>query len=548
MLNNSTLKLEAEKQSVNYTTAWSTGSPSKSSATVSVLKYEGTVYLVTNAHAVANAHFLKAKFNQGSHEIPVTAVWVDPVMDVAILKANTEEGASLILKKVEPLEVDTKFQASSTEVNAYGYPAGGKGLSFTKGHISRTEISQIAYSNLPGITVQTSAPINPGNSGGPITVQVKDKEVCVGIVTQGNTSLSNVGYFIPATTVVQVIENYKKFGKLKDAKCIDYVTVPQVSFQWQSLKNSALRHQVGMKPSTLDEELTGIYVTKVSKNSCAFNKLQDGDVILEIDGHPILANGHVEVAELGYPISFLYLIQRKKYMDKMEFLIQRKNSDSEHETLKIEIRLNEQLGRNILGIKDGKPLKYHIQPSGKNGGFVFVKCTQALMDTYKSNYATGQRTITDYSNMPPMFNDFTASTLDDEQYEIVVLHHIFASEDTDGYENFALSRGALCESHRVVEVNDKKINNLHDLVTLLAENEQNPSSIKFANGKKVVIAPQVLNTKKELQQRYQIAFFTSAEVARGIEEARAAKDEFINKLKAVYDENKESFLPSEFKM
>lgn len=548
MGNNATLKLEAEKQSVNYTTAWSIGAPSKSSATVSVLNYKGTVYLVTNAHAVANAHFLKVKFNQGSHETPVSAVWVDPVMDVAILKATTPEESDLILKKMDPLEIDTQFKASSTEVNAYGYPTGGKTISVTKGHISRTEISQVAFSHLPGITVQTSAPINPGNSGGPITVQLNDKEVCVGIVSQGNTNLSNVGYFIPACTIVHVIENYEKYKKLKDAECIDYVTVPQVSFQWQSLKNPALRLEVGMKRKDLDEELTGIYVAHVPKSSCAFKKLHEGDVILAIDGHPMLSNGNVTVKELEYPISFLYLIQRKKYMDNMEFLVQRKNPEGELETLKIDVRLNEQLGRSLFGTKDGKPLKYHIQPSGKNGGFVFVKCTQALMDTYKSNYAAAQKTITDYSNMPPMFADFRESALDEEQYEIVVLHHILASEDTDGYENFALNRGSLCESHRVIEVNNQKIKNLHDLVTLLTENEQNTSTVKFANGKKIIIAPQMPNTKKELQQRYQIAFFTSAAVASGKKEAREAKDAFIKKINQFYNEERVSLLPSEFKL
>lgn len=66
-------------------------------------------------------------------------------------------------------------------------------------------------------------------------------------------------------------------------------------------------------------------------------------------------------------------------------------------------------------------------------------------------------------------------------------------------------------------------------MTLLTENEQNTSTVKFANGKKIIIAPQMPNTKKELQQRYQIAFFTSAAVASGKKEAREAKDAFIKK-------------------
>ncbi|CEK09523.1 S1C family serine protease [Legionella hackeliae] len=514
MLTNSTLRLEADKQTVNYINAWSVGQPSKSSATVTIIKYEGKVYLITNAHAVANTTYLKVKFNQGSTELPVKAVWVDPIMDVAILKATSTEAENSILKKVEPLDVNTEFQSASTEVNAYGYPSGGKGLSFTKGHISRIEISQIAYSRLPGITVQTSAPINPGNSGGPITrALATGKEQCIGIVSQGNSSLSNVGYFIPACTVIQVIENYKKFGKLRAKQWIDYVTVPQVSFEWQSLKNPSLRMQLGMKSMALDEELTGIYVTNVPKSSSASNRLQEGDIILAIDNHPIQADGNVKVKELEHPISFLYLLQRKKYLDNMEFCIQRKNENGVLETKTVTIKLNEQLGRSILGAKDDKALKYHIQPSGKNGGFVFVRCTQTLMDTFKQSYATGQRTIIDNSNVPSMFKEFSELSTSKELHEIVVLQSILASEETDGYENFALNRGLACESHRIIQANGKPISSLWDLVSALTSEPQKPSSVKFANGKMLVIAPETQSTRQELQQRYQIAFFTSPQVA-----------------------------------
>ncbi|MCW8444776.1 serine protease [Fluoribacter gormanii] len=513
MITNSTLKLAADKQTINYVTAWSIGQSTKSSATVTVIQYKGKMYLVTNAHAVANATYLKVKFNQGSSELPVEPVWVDPIMDVAILKASSEEAEALIAKKVEPLEINPEFQPSSTEVNAYGYPAGGKGLSFTKGHISRTEISIIAHSRLPGITVQTSAPINPGNSGGPITRVVEGKkEECIGIVSQGASSLSNVGYFIPAWIVVQTIENYNRFGALRAKKFIDYVTVPHVSFEWQTLKNSFLRAQLGMKQDSLENEPTGILVSSIPSNSCAQNHLQEGDIILEIDGYKIQADGNVQVKELEHPISYLYLLQRKKYLDNLDLVIQRKG-DQGLNTLNITFRLTEQLGRSLVGPRNNKSIKYHIQPSGKNGGYVFVRCTQSLMDTFKSSYSTPQKNIVDNSNVPNMFNNFSSLSVGPDLREIVVLQNILASEETDGYENFALNRGYLCESDRVIEVNEKQITNLWDLVSALSANPTNPSLIKFANGKQLIIAPEEIGTREALKSRYQIAFFTSPEVS-----------------------------------
>lgn len=515
MLNNSTLKLEVDKQTINYTAAWSVGQSSKSSATVSILKHNDKIYLMTNAHAVANATYLKVKFNQNSTELPVDVVWNDPMMDVAILKLQNKEAEEFVLKSTNPLIINSKFQPSSTEVNAYGYPTGGKSLSFTKGHISRTEITKVAYSHQWGITVQTSAPINPGNSGGPITIlnDLKQEE-CIGMVSQGLSTLSNVGYFIPACTLVRTIENYEKYGKLREKRFIDYVTVPKIGFECESLKNASLRAHLGMSPVALGEELTGIYVSKVPEASCAYNLLKEGDIILEIDGHPIQSDSNVKVDELENPISYIYLIQRKKYLDNLEITIQRKNEIGILEVQKINIRLTEQLGRSLLGPKEDKPLKYHIQPSGKNGAFVFVRCTRTLMSTFQTAYNAGGRTIVDNSNTPPMFKEFEKLSRSKDLYEVVVLQNILATEETDGYEHFALSSGVYCQSDRVVKVNGVAIKNLWDLVDLLSKNANKPSEIKFANGRVLVIAPEIAKvTRDELKKRYQIAFFTSPQIA-----------------------------------
>lgn len=68
MLVNSTLRLEANKQTINHAVVWSTGQTTKSSATVTVISYKNTIYLITNAHAVVNATYLKVKFDKGQHK------------------------------------------------------------------------------------------------------------------------------------------------------------------------------------------------------------------------------------------------------------------------------------------------------------------------------------------------------------------------------------------------------------------------------------------------------------------------------------------------
>lgn len=545
MLVNSTLRLEANKQTINHAAVWSTGQTTQSSATVTVVTYKNTIYLITNAHAVVNSTYLKVKFDKGSSQVPVRACWVDPVMDLAILEPTCEEDKAHIESKINPLAIETQFQLKGTEVNAYGYPTGGTSLSFTKGHVSRTQMWTIAFSELTGITVQTSAPINAGNSGGPITIKDGESgmEKCIGIVTQSSTSLSNVGYFIPAITVVNTIDAYRKFGALKAKGFIDFVTVPDLSFRWQPLKNPALRESLGLPAKDFSKELTGIYVTGVPKSSCGFGVLKKGDIILKMDGHLIQADGNVEVDELENSIQFRYLIQQKKYGSKLDLVVLRRSpkieavNEGEKEVdenrkdslnvetsdedgtelceLTVSIILNRQLGRQkLLGFKEDKPIKYHIQPAGKDGAFVFTQCTTSMIEGYTTRYNAGGTVIIDNSKRPSMFNDFESLARSKNLGEVVVLHSILASEETDGYDNFALTSGASCVSDRVVRVNGQPVRFLADLVIALQIDPTGPAKVEFDNGKILVIAPvSDQGTKNRLQEKYQIAFFTSKRLA-----------------------------------
>ncbi|WP_287007936.1 S1C family serine protease [Legionella sp.] len=542
MLVNSTLRLEANKQTINHAAVWSTGQTTQTSATVTVVSHKNKIYLITNAHAVVNATYLKIKFDKSSAQVPVRACWIDPVMDLAILETTNEEDKAHIESKTTALEIETDFQSKGTEVNAYGYPTGGTSLSFTKGHISRTQMSTIVLSDLTGITVQTSAPINPGNSGGPITIKDSETgvEKCIGIVTQGTASLSSVGYFIPAITVVKTIDAYRKFGKLKEAGFIDFVTVPDLSFKWQALKNPALRASLGLKDTS--KELTGIYVTGVPRSSCAYDILKKGDIILRMDEHLIQADGNVEVDELENSIHFRYLIQRKEYGSKLNLVVLRKQlkiesvnegekelenpkecsnvstfgeDDTELCELTLSVILNRQLGRQrLLGFKEDKPIKYHIQPAGKDGAFVFTQCTTAMIEGYTTRYNAGGTVIIDNSKRPPMFNDFETLARSKDLGEVVVLHSILTSEETDGYDNFALTSGASCVSDRVVRVNGQPIRFLADLVIALQMDPTKPAKVEFDNGKILCIAPvSDQETKNRVQTKYQIAFFTSKKLA-----------------------------------
>lgn len=504
MIFNATLRLETDAQAINYASPWATGTSIKLSATVTVISYEGKTFLVTNAHAVENATYLKVKLDQGSIDLPVKVVWFDGVIDLALLEGATPEAKAVLEKKTNPLMIAPLFQKRGTEVNAYGYPAGGRTLSFTKGHISRTEISILAFSGLAGLLVQTSAPINTGSSGGPITVLNPGlkSECCVGIVSQKS---ANAGYFIPASTVIQTLQAYNKYGKLRQRGLISQVTVPHLSFNFQSLQNRFLRSELGMEAQPLGAELYGIYVTRVPKSSCAHGHLEKGDIIHKIDGHRIQTNGNVQVDELEDPVNFLYLIQRKNYLDEVIVdILRRKDPKEPLEPMSIRIRLTKQLGQSLLGYKQEKLMKYHIHPSGSEGAFVFVTVTTSLIHAFSRPSKSG------LINQPPMLSNLGTLEYNESLREIVALKQILASEASEGFETFALSQGTGCEADRIIEANGQPINKLQDLVTALELHQGKVSMIKFANGTIMAMPPEIpVLTRQKLKERYQIAHFSS---------------------------------------
>jgi len=62
-------------------------------------------------------------------------VWVDPILDLALLKPTSIEAEEFLNKEMQPLELDPEFPETGTEVYAYGYPTGGRNRTFTKGNI-----------------------------------------------------------------------------------------------------------------------------------------------------------------------------------------------------------------------------------------------------------------------------------------------------------------------------------------------------------------------------------------------------------------------------
>ena len=201
------------------------------------------------------------------------------------------------------------------EVLVYGFPLGGDQLSITKGVVSRVEHQNYVHSSESLLAIQIDAAINPGNSGGPVI----SKGSIIGVVMQGIRYADNIGYLVP----VPVIKHF--LTDIEDGK---YDGFPTLGISFQSLENKDLRryHKV-------PEDASGILVNKVVPGTAADGVIEEGDVLVSVNGSNIDDDGSVEFRK-NERTSMAYFIQKVQVGESLSLSVLRKG-----ETKKLEVNL-----------------------------------------------------------------------------------------------------------------------------------------------------------------------------------------------------------------
>jgi S1-C subfamily serine protease len=153
--------------------------------------------VVTNAHVVAGVKRPYIVDSSGQH--PARAIWFNPDLDLAVLKANDLAGS--------PLAITTEHIERGSGGAVLGYPGGG---SFTAGAaVVLDEFTAVGRNIYNTSTTQRdvyelSAHVIPGNSGGPV---IDRDGTVIGVVFAESTTYNNVGY---ALTTPQVVSELRQ--------------------------------------------------------------------------------------------------------------------------------------------------------------------------------------------------------------------------------------------------------------------------------------------------------------------------------------------------
>ena len=230
----------------------------KSSALGSGFIIDEKGIVITNNHVIKDAENIVVRVN-GDKEYKAKVLGADPLMDIAVLKLETDE-------KFKPVAFGNSDKARIGDwVIAIGNPF-GLGGTVTAGIISARNRS-IGLSRYEDF-IQTDASINSGNSGGPL-FDMEGNVIGINTAILGRNGSIGIGFSIPSNSAKIVIDQLIEFGETKRG--------------WLGVRIQDVTKEIADVEQL--EEARGALVASVAENSPSDKAgIKAGDIILEFNG------------------------------------------------------------------------------------------------------------------------------------------------------------------------------------------------------------------------------------------------------------------------
>jgi serine protease Do len=265
-------------------------------------------YIMTNAHVVQGARRIRVM-----RPLPATTSAdgsMTPrfqLLDARII--GSERQSDLVLLKVDGHDLPalgfnlTRLPQPGELVFAVGSPNGLQN-SVTMGVIS-SAWRQPDPDN-PMVYLQTDAPINPGNSGGPL-IDVTGAVIGLNtFILSSSGGSEGLGFAVPARIVDFVYQNLRKYGH------VDHTEIGVVA---QTI-TPAIAEGLG-----LTQDVGVVIADVIPQGPAAIAGLMPGDVVVAVDGQPMLGLPAFTFALYQHPPNQVVTIDVVRGTQKLSFIV-----------------------------------------------------------------------------------------------------------------------------------------------------------------------------------------------------------------------------------
>ncbi len=379
--------------------------------------------ILTSAHVVSDSRYLEVEKEDSGTPYGAVVSHIGHDCDLALLEVSDPE----FFADTTHLDFHREIPPLGSLVEAYGFPAGGRRITVTRGVVSRIDYALYNHSGRDyHLVIQIDAAVNPGNSGGPA---LRDGKI-VGIVFQGVQPSENVGHVIPITVIRHFLDD------VADGRYDGY---PDLGIITTNLLNPAYREYV-----RLPEGKTGVVAADLLEGYSAKGSILPGDILLAIDGKPILNDGTILIDGESYFLE--EVVERKQVGEEVVLELIR-----EGEEIVVPVPLRS--GRETL--RSGN--EYETRPEYLIfAGLLFQPLSREFLKSSSEDWTESAD-----PRLPYYFFFFERDKINRERPEIVVLSRVLPGPVNQYYSDLSL---------QVVDrVNGRKVGRLADLEAAFAQ-------------------------------------------------------------------------------